>query len=207
MRADTRLRALAAAAATVSFFGSFFGALYVLFAVRELNIQPVVLGLLIAGGGVGALIGAVLTPVLTRRLGVGSLLITAWAVHTLTALLVPLAPATAPWGAIFLLVAQVVGDIGWMAYFVTELSLRQGITPAAVLGRVNAGFELLGLAITPLGLLAGGALAQAVGPRLALGIGATGSALGLLWLAASPIRRLRTIPVAPAASAPPATRL
>jgi MFS-type transporter involved in bile tolerance (Atg22 family) len=34
MRADTRLRALAAAAATVSFFGSFFGALYVLFAVR-----------------------------------------------------------------------------------------------------------------------------------------------------------------------------
>jgi hypothetical protein len=94
-----------------------------------------------------------------------------------------------------------------MAYFVTELSLRQGITPAAVLGRVNASFEQLGLATSPLGLLAGGALAQAVGPRLALGIGATGSALGLLRLAASPIRRLRTIPVAPAASAPPATRL
>lgn len=191
---DRRLRALAAALATSSFFGSFFGALYVLFALRDLSLPPAILGLLIAGGGVGALIGAVLTPALTIKLGLGRLLILSWALHAFTGLLVPLAPAIAPWSVLFLLAAQAIGDFGWMAYAISELSLRQGITPGGSLGRVNAGFELLALMITPLGLLVAGGLAQAVGVRLALGLGAAGSILGLAWLLPSPLRGLREIP-------------
>ncbi|MCJ7513386.1 MAG: hypothetical protein MUO23_10510 [Anaerolineales bacterium] len=53
VRRDRRLRALAGASGFFYFFGGFFGALYVLFALRVLSTQPAILGLLIASGGSG----------------------------------------------------------------------------------------------------------------------------------------------------------
>src|SRR5205085_669181 len=65
------LRALALFDAWSAFFGAFYGALYSLYALQVLGLQPVVLGLLIAAGGLGALVGAALAGRFTRRLGVG----------------------------------------------------------------------------------------------------------------------------------------
>jgi len=45
-----------------------------------------------------------------------------------------------------------------------------------------------------LGALAGGAIAQAVGMRRALLIGAIGVLLSTMWLVFSPVRRLREVP-------------
>ena len=48
----------------------------------------------------------------------------------------------------------------------------------------------------PLGSLAGGALAKPFGVRYTILAGAVGFLLSTLWLLFSPIRKLRTIPVA-----------
>jgi len=197
---DPRLRALAGATGFFYFFGGFFGALYVLFAIRELSIQPAVLGLLIAAGGVGALLGAAASGRASRRFGIGRALVVAFWVRSGFAFLTPLAPAIAPWGALFLLTGQLVGDFCLMVFFVGELSLRQSLTPAAILGRVNAAMELLALGLSPFGMLAGGALAEAIGLRPTLLVGVLGSALGGVWLLLSPVPRIVELPAEPAAA-------
>jgi predicted MFS family arabinose efflux permease len=62
------------------------------------------------------------------------------------------------------------------------------------LGRVNAAMHLLFSGIMPLGALAGGAVAQVIGVRTTMLIGATGFLLSTLWLVFSPVRRLRELP-------------
>src|SRR5712691_6915452 len=69
------LRSLSGSTATRHFFGSFIGALYSVYLIRELGISPLVLGLLISAGGIGALTGAALAVPVTRRLGQGPALI------------------------------------------------------------------------------------------------------------------------------------
>ena len=53
---EPHLRALALAGATRSFFGSFIGVLYGLYAIRELGLNAAALGITIAMGGLGSLI-------------------------------------------------------------------------------------------------------------------------------------------------------
>ena len=74
------------------------------------------------------------------------------------------------------------------------MSLRQAITPSHLLGRVNAAMHLLFSGIMPLGALAGGAIAQAIGVRTTMLLGALGFLLSTLWLVFSPVRRLRELP-------------
>jgi hypothetical protein len=52
-------------------FGGVFSALYILFCLRTLHLPTSLLGVAIASGGVGALMGAGLGPWLARRMGLG----------------------------------------------------------------------------------------------------------------------------------------
>ena len=54
--------------------------------------------------------------------------------------------------------------------------------------------HLLFHGVLPLGALTGGAIAQAMGVRQALLIGAIGVLLSTMWLVFSPVRRLRELP-------------
>lgn len=193
LRRNPILRALAAATGFFYFFGGFFGALYVLFAIRELSIQPAILGILIAAGGVGALLGAAAARRAAARFGIGRTLVIAYWARSFLALLTPLAPAAAPWGALFLLTGQLAGDFALMIFFVNELSLRQSLAPAAILGRVNASMELLALGLSPFGLLIAGAIAEGIGLRPALMIGVIGSAMGGVFLLRSPVKTVSEV--------------
>src|SRR5579859_3027618 len=59
IRKNAVLRALAISAALFNFFGNFIGTLYVLYVVREVGGSPLIVGLLVAAGGVSALVGTV----------------------------------------------------------------------------------------------------------------------------------------------------
>jgi predicted MFS family arabinose efflux permease len=91
------------------------------------------------------------------------------------------------------LLAAQLGDVGWPVYNIHEISLRQAITPAHLLGRVNAAIHLMFRGVLGLGALAGGALAQAIGVRNTLWIASVGLLLSALWLVFSPIRRVRDL--------------
>lgn len=191
---DPILRALAAAAATFSLMGGFFGALYSVYAIRSLALTPALLGLVIAGGGIGALLGAALNSRITQLAGLGRTLIGGLLIHGACALVVPLARPPATVAGTMLLVAQIIGDAGLMLFFINAISLRQSVTPDRLLGRVNASMDFLVAAVGPVGLLLGGFLGQAIGMRPTLLMGATGSLLGGLWLLLSPVRSLQSQP-------------
>ncbi|WP_411289279.1 MFS transporter [Phenylobacterium sp.] len=173
-------------------FGAFFSALYVVFALRVLQLTPAMLGLTIAAGGIGALAGAALAQPMARRLGVGPAIFAASAGATLAALLIPLAPAEPGLGMAFLVAAQVFGDALAVAGVVLMASLRQTVLPAQLLGRVGASFHAVGGGMAVAGALIGGALGGLIGPREALYVAVAGLALSpLIALASPPLRCLR----------------
>jgi Na+/melibiose symporter-like transporter len=187
------LRPLACFSACGFFFFGFMGTLYVLFAIRTLQLPPAALGLVIGVGGVGAMLGASFSPWITRMLGVGWTFIGTMLLVVVSYTLIVLAHGPLLVATSFLVVQQLFGDMGFAIFSVNALALRQTVAPAHVLGRVNGAMQLLTRGIYPLGALAGGALAQNIGIRATLAAAVTGVALSTVWLIASPLRRLREI--------------
>jgi predicted MFS family arabinose efflux permease len=173
---DPVLRALTARAAFGAFFLGFGSSLYFLFTVRELGLSAGTVGLIISVGGALNLLGAAVAMRIVRRMGVGWALAGASLLIGTAMLLVPLAR-----GPALLAVAQL-GDLGWPVYTITERTLRQKIVPNHLLGRVNSASHLLFHGILPIGALAGGALAEAIGIRIALLVGALGFVVSTVWL-------------------------
>lgn len=188
------LRALAVSSATFTFFGTFIGALYNLFVIRELGLSPAVLGALIGAGGIGALMGAALIGPITRRLGIGPVVSSALLVAGPLGLLIPLAGGPKPLAATMLLANQLLADIAIAVYLIGEISLRQSLIPERYLGRANASMQVLSQSSAPVGALIAGALGGAIGIRPTLLIGVVGVAASSAWLLASPVRRLRAAP-------------
>jgi predicted MFS family arabinose efflux permease len=161
--------------------------------MRELGLTAALLGIIIAIGGTSGLFGAFLAEWLVHRFGFGRTFIGSAVAIGMAMLLIPLARGSVTVCSAFLIASQL-GDLAWPVYNISARSLRQAITPDRLLGRVNSSVHLLFHGVLPLGALAGGAIAQAVGVRQALLIGAIGVLLSTMWLVFSPVRRLRELP-------------
>lgn len=186
-------RALAGHSGTAGFFGGFFASLYVLYAISDLHLSPALLGAVIALGGVGNVLGAAIAPRLIRRAGIGAALIGSLLIMGAASLMIPLAHGSVVTATAFLMLAQV-GDVSWPVFNVCELSVRQAITPGEVLGRVNAAMQMLNRGLLPIGSLGAGILAEMIGLRPTLAVGAVGLLSSSLWLVLSPIRTMRDYP-------------
>jgi hypothetical protein len=174
---------------TRGLFGGFFSALYILYAIGVLKLTPGMLGLTIACGGAGGLIGASLAPALTRRLGPGPAIIVTGLSGGAMLFLIPLAHG-APLAAMgFLALAQVLGDALQTAMQVTAATLRQSALPPHQLGRAGGAFLSAGAAAGVAGALIGGLAGAALGPRPALYLAAAGITAASLIALASPLRR------------------
>ncbi len=194
------LLALAGSSGLFNFFGNFIGTLYTLYAVRELHVPPAAVGLLIAAGGVGALLGAGMAGPAVRRAGLGPTLGGALAAASAIQVLMLLARGPVPVAVALLMTAQLLGDVAIAVYLINEVSLRQALAPARLLGRVNASMRVLTTGIGPLGALLAGALGGSMGLRPTLAIGVLGIALAALCVVLSPLRTLREQPVPAVAS-------
>ena len=183
------LRALAVGSALRAFFGSFIGTLYGLYAIRILGLSPSTLGFLIAAGGIGALVGALLASRLPRRYGLGTTLTGALLVSGLINLLIPAAGGSALLASLLLVAAQLVGDAAMMVYEVNEISLRQMLVPGHLLGRANASLGFLTEGIAPVGALVAGLVAGTLGERTTLWIAVLGILFTAIWMRVSAVRR------------------
>lgn len=192
--AEPRVRVLLVMTALGGLFGGFFGALYIAFVLRGLGLGPVLLGLGIATGGLGALAGSFLAQPMARRFGVGPAICLSGALSALGTMIVLLAPSNAVGGMAALVVSQFLGDAFGVVPLVLASSLRQTLLPLNVLGRVGATFRAAGGATAVVGALAGGALGQALGLRQTLLIAIAGLLIGPLIGALSPLRRVRAMP-------------
>lgn len=176
------LRPLAIAMTLREFFGGSFAALYTIYIVRELGISPALYGVLVALGGVGALIGSLLLPYLTEHFGTKRILLGGTLLHGSLALLTPL--ASGPLSLVFSILGltQLIGDIGFQLCALSEISLRQRAIPMHLQGRVNAVIGFLINGVAPLGTLLAGVFADYAGIRFTLFCGAGGMLLIAIWL-------------------------
>lgn len=192
---ERTLRVIAVGAFVGTFFGTFFASLYTLYAIAELGISPLVLGVIISAGGVGGLVAVVMAGPLARRFGIGPTIIGAEIVSAGFALLIPLAEG--PLAALFLFVPQLLGDgIGTVA-LINAITLRQTLVPPRMLGRVNATMNVLLDGLAPVGAVLGALIAEAAGIRVAVWVAVLGVLAGsLVLLLPSPLLRIRDLPEA-----------
>lgn len=188
------LRALGLMTATAFLFQGLIGPLYILYGIRELRMGPAVLGVVIAAGGAGSLIGSTLAPAFVRRMGLGRMMIGASVFYGLILFLVPLAHPPPVFALICLLIQQFFGDLAMAAFNVSAISLRQTLAPENILGRVNAAMQLLSMGVMSVGALFGGLIAAGAGIRFTLAVAAGGVLLSSAWIIASPVRKLRDLP-------------
>ena len=191
--AEKRVRSLLLMSLAQGLFGGVFAALYILFALRTLGLPTSLLGLAIAAGGVGALLGAGLGPWLARRLGIGPAIIATIFCGAISAIAISLAPTERTGALTVLVLTQVTGDAFGVAAGVLMASLRQSLLPQSVLGRVGGAFHATAGAAAILGALGGGVLGGLIGPRLALATAGAGLLVIPLIGALSPLRHVRQI--------------
>jgi MFS family permease len=182
------------ATATINFFNFVFFALLVLYATRTLGVSPAALGLVLGAGAVGGLLGAVATPRITHRIGVGPALVAGCVVFTAPLLLVPLARGADTVVLACLFLAEFGSGFGVMLLDISAGSLFAAVIPHRLRSRVEGAYTFVNYGVRVLGSLAGGLLGSAIGLRPALWVGATGALLGVLWLVPSPVPRLRQLP-------------
>ena len=185
------LRWIAASTATFNFFGSIIAAVYLVFAVRVLDLRPGAIGLIFTLSSIGYLIGALLANRLSRRFGVGPTIVIG-AAGSISLLLLAVAPTSNP--IPFIIASQAISSIGVPIYNITQVSFRQAITPERMQGRMNSVMRFIVWGVLPLGALIGGALASWVGLRFAIWVGAIGMSLAVLPVLLSPVRTLREMP-------------
>ena len=186
------LRPIMACTAASNFFGSaIWGPLLVLYGVRVLELDAATIGLALALGNVGVIAGALLVGRISSRLGIGPTIALASVLFGPVVLLVPLAPKSQP---LPLLVAGLgVTGFGGVVFNVTIRSLAQAITPNRLLGRTTAIVRLIVWGVIPLGTLLGGVVAETIGIRTAIWVGAVGASFAALPVLLSRVPRLRTL--------------
>jgi MFS family permease len=197
--AEPRVRTLLLMNVVQGLFGGVFAALYIVFALRTLNLPTSLLGIAIAAGGVGALMGAGLGPWLARRLGMGPAIILTILCASISAMTISLAPTDRQGAMIVLILTQITGDAFGVASMILIASLRQSLLPQSVLGRVGGAFHAAAGGVAIVGALGGGLLGDLIGPRLALAIAGGGFLLIPLIGLLSPLRQVGQIeaPVSP----------
>ncbi len=187
------LKNIAACTATFNFFGSLWSAVLLVYAVRVLDLRPAVIGLAFTISNVGALLAAFTSGRISRWLGVGRTIIAASVLGGPMFLVA----AFAPHGTAALAVlgpAMLVGAFTNVLYNVTQVSLRQTITPGRIQGRMNSVMRFIVWGTIPLGALLGGALGTWLGLKETLIIGGIGCCLPFLPVLFSPVRSIGDMP-------------
>ncbi|MFD9391010.1 MFS transporter [Streptomyces sp. NPDC060000] len=189
---DRELRALALTAALSNFGSQIVTTMLPILFVRELRLSAGALGMFWAAGGLGLLLGARCARPLAGRLGYGRALALTGAVLAPAALLVPLI-GRGPWlwiaGAAWVLTLLKTGVDN-----VLGVSLRQRMTPDALLGRMNATFRFVLTGALAVGAAVSGLIGELAGVRVALWVGAVLLAVNFLPVFLSPVRTRRELP-------------
>ncbi|MFD1931104.1 MULTISPECIES: MFS transporter [Nonomuraea] len=190
------IRPLAISSAVFSLFilGA-MNSIYALYVIRELGVPAAWFGGILAGGGVGAIIGALLAVRVMKRYSVGGVLVWSMVYGNVALFLIPLATGEIWLKVAMLVAAQVVSGVTAQVFFVTNTTLVQTITPPQLQGRVVASIYSLGLIPAPLGALGAGLLAGVAGIRPALWVVITiGALVPIAAMAWSPLAKLKQMP-------------
>jgi len=150
---EPTLRGLACVHLVVAVGMSLAGTSYMIYVARDLALDPGVLGMIFAVGGIGSALGAAFARRIGRRIGSRRAVVFGLAVAAAGAILIPLASAPALAAVVLLVGHQLIGDAGYVLHEIHDRTLRQSIAPADQLARVDAAIRTLGQIATLAGAL------------------------------------------------------
>jgi len=186
------LRSIAACTGISNFATSLAFAIFLVYAVRVLDLSPAVIGVVFSLSSVGSLVAALTATRISASLRVGPTIVGSAFIFGPSLLLIPAAPQATP--IPFLVAAGVLLGFGAVTYNITQVSFRQAICPERLQGRMNSVMRFIVWGVMAIGFLLGGALATWIGLRETMWIGAALGSLAFLPVLLSPVRTLREMP-------------
>jgi len=203
------LRRIVGTTGVSNFFNTLSFTMLPIFILRTLGITPEALGIIFALGAIGGLLGAVATPHIVRWIGEARAIPVSSLGFSLSGVLLPLA-ALMPEVAFPLLVVQgFLTSFTVLVYNITQVTFRQRITPARLLGRMNASIRFCVWGTMPLAALLAGGLGTWLGVVPTMWIGALGGVLSAAFVVFGPFWTMRdlldvhTAPDAAVSGSPP----
>ena len=168
---DRPLRRLVATTTSLGFFYSVSTSTLILFITETLEVQAKYFGVLMAGAGSGGVLGGILTPVLSKKFGRGSVLAVAIFISSITVLFQGISPNVWVFGVIGFISAFAITN-----WNILLMSCYQVLIPAELYGRIHGARRTFVWGVMPIGALLGGVIAHN-GLRLPLIIGGTATTL------------------------------
>ena len=191
------LRTIGSATATSNLFSSISGAAFMIFAINELKMSPALIGIAFSLGSLGGLTAALVADPLSKRLGVGRVIVLTVAIGGPFEAAIAFANPGADLLNVILvaLVGFTMGG-GGTIYNINQVSLRQALTPAAMAGRMNATMRWFVWGTIPIGSLIGGIIGETLGLRAAILVGGVGASLAFIPLLFGPVWKIKEMPTA-----------
>ncbi len=185
------LRGIAGCTATGNLFGSMSYAILMLFMEDSLRLEPSWIGIILAVGASGAVVGALASSRIVASLGLGKTIVASAILGGIPTILMILAyPENA---VIVLMPIWFLNGFLGVVYNVNQVSLRQSITPDRLQGKMNATMRFLVWGVFPVGGLLGGMMGDVVGLRTVLLISGIGTLISAIWVVLSPVGRVASI--------------
>ena len=191
---DPVVRSLAFAQAIAMCGTRMLSVVFLLYLNQEVGFGPGTLGMIFAVGGVTSLAGSFMAGRAHLFGGLGPAMILAGLMRTIGMLFMPLASSVSALGVGLLVANQCVTDPAWSFYEINDVSLRQAVTPHEVQGRMFASCRFIEFGAMVLGTAVGGILGELVGLRETLFASVGLTAFTTVWLAFSPVARLKRAP-------------
>jgi predicted MFS family arabinose efflux permease len=167
-------------------------ATYIPYAIRALGLSASVVGVTLASYGVGMMVGSLLAPRIVAALPFGRAIQVGPAFSVLAALAMVMtlvSPTAAMAATAFFLFG--VGPIVWT---ITSITLRQTVTPGAMLGRVSALFLTVSMGARPLGAALGGLVGSVWGEPACLMLALAGFVVQAWIIFQSKVSHLQQLP-------------
>jgi len=191
------LRILLGQSATLNIGFGMVSTIFTLYGIRVLGFSPDKLGIAIGSLAAGALCGSLLAARIEALIGLPRTLSFA-IVGVCASPLLLLIPRNADLASLALAMAAWLGHgFGISVWNVNTITLRQVLTPMRVLGRMNATYRMVLFGALPVGAFAAGLLGSTLGLRHAILISVLALTTPMLWLAFSPVFRLKEMPTGP----------
>ena len=195
-RKSKALVGTSAAAATMMLFGTAYDTIYILYLVRNLDFTEGMIGLVFSFGAIGLLGASFVSSWLTDHIGVGKTLILGFVFMGIGGFIVPFAEGSLMVLFATIVIAEIVFLLGIVIWNIGQVSLRQAVTPDAMLGRVTSIQIVTVRAVLPIGAMTGGFLGELMGLRGAMFLFAGGLAAGGVWLLLLGVWKIRELPEA-----------
>lgn len=193
---DPIVRPSVLAASTMNLFNYGFQGLFVLYVLKNLGVEPGILGLALGAGAVGSVVGALVAGRVGRRLGIGGAFVLGMILFPGATILIPLATPDMPMPLIIglLFVAEFISGFGVMILDINAGAMLFARTPDRIRGRAMGAFGFVNNGVRPIGAVIGGLIGSVFGVRETLFVTTILSLAGVLWLIGTPIIGLRDLP-------------